>query len=67
MIPSQNGGKPRPTSGTARTTWSRMPFLRLAARTASGIAIRIESTVPYPISHSVTGSRPEISDQADTL
>ena len=46
MIPSQNGGKPRPTSGTARTTWSRMPFLRVAASVASGTAIRIESTVP---------------------
>ena len=46
MIPSQNGGKPRPTSGTARTTWSRTASLRLAASTASGIAIRIESTVP---------------------
>ena len=36
MIPSQNGGKPRPTSGTARTTWSRMPSLRVAASVASG-------------------------------
>ena len=66
MIPTQNDGKPRPISGTTRTTWSRTASRRLAAIAASGIAIRIESPVPYPMSHSVTGSRSTMSSRAGT-
>ena len=45
MIPTQNAGMPRPTIGTARTTWSAAPSLRRAASSASGTAMTIASTV----------------------
>ena len=45
-MPTQNDGKPRPISGTTRTTWSRAASRLLAASAASGIAIRIERAVP---------------------
>ena len=66
MIPTQNCGMPRPTSGTARTTWSRSPFFLVAASVARGTAMRIERIVPYASSHSVTGSRSTISSLAGT-
>jgi hypothetical protein len=61
MMPTQNEGKPRPISGTTRTTWSRTASRLLAATAASGSAIRMDSAVPYTMSHSVTGSRSMIS------
>ena len=45
MIPTQNCGMPRPTIGTARTTWSRAPCFVVAASVASGTAMSIESIV----------------------
>jgi anti-sigma-K factor RskA len=43
--PTQNGGIPRPISGTARTAWSRIAFWRVAAIIASGTLIMMASTV----------------------
>ena len=37
--PIRNAGIPSPTSGTARTTWSRMPSFLVAASIDSGTLI----------------------------
>ena len=66
MIPIQNGGKPRPTSGTALITWSDTPSRRAAAMVASGTEISTEKSAPRPISQSVTGSRSSTSRPAGT-
>ena len=68
MIPTQNGGKPRPTSGTARTTWSdERVALRRRERPRAAPRSAIESSVPKPISQSVDGQPSSTSCPAGTL
>ena len=54
MIPTQNGGKPRPTSGTARTAWSARRSRCVGRQDRQRHGDQHREQAPKPISHSVT-------------